>query len=165
MWQLSEALKKLIGDQLYKEAWKQIDIISGRKAKSINIIDADSEEERRQKFITHFKKLLSPEVMSSIEKVVHDNVFPQIQLDYNTGLFSLKELDKAVASLSNNKAAGVDGMVNEVLKLSEFRHILLQILNGVFITKVVPMEWLMSILVPVFKKGTLGMLTTTGGLL
>ena len=55
--------------------------------------------------------------------------------------------------MSNDKAAGVDGVANEVLKLRVFRHTLLQIIKGVFITKVVPMEWIMSILVPVFKKG------------
>ena len=78
------------------------------------------------------------------------------------GEFSFRIIP-ALLSLSNDKAAGVDGMVNEILKLIEFQHILLQIVNdGVFIPNVVPVEWLMSILVPVFRKETQVILPSTG---
>ena len=45
---LSEELMKLSGDNQHAAAWKHIDKISGRKARTKYVINADSEEERSQ---------------------------------------------------------------------------------------------------------------------
>jgi hypothetical protein len=63
------------------------------------------------------------------------------------------ELKFATKAMQDRKAAGVDEMVNEILKLDEFHPLLLNIINQSYVTKSVPSEWLISILIPVFKKG------------
>ena len=55
--------------------------------------------------------------------------------------------------MQDGKAAGVDELINEVLKLSEFHPLLLNIINQAYVTKTVPAEWHISLLMPVFKKG------------
>ena len=62
---LSEELMKLSGDNQHTQAWRQIDIISGRKARTQYVINADSEEERTQLWVAHFKQLLNPNVAPS----------------------------------------------------------------------------------------------------
>ena len=44
-------------------------------------------------------------------------------------------------------------MINEILKINDFHPILLDIINQVYVSKKGPLEWLMSVLIPVFKKG------------
>ena len=150
---LSEELMRLSGDNQHAEAWRQIDIITGRKARAQYVINADSEEERTKLWVSHFKQLLNPNVASSTKKVVHPNAFPNINLVYNIKLFTLDELKCATKAMQDGKAAGVDELVNEILKLSEFHPILLNIINQAYVTKSVPLEWLISLLIPVFKKG------------
>jgi len=67
--------------------------------------------------------------------------------------------------MQDRKAAGVDELVNEILKLDEFHPVLLNIINQSYVTQSVPLQWLISILIPVFKKGILLIQTTTGVLL
>ena len=80
-------------------------------------------------------------------------MLPNIKLVHNTKLFTLDELKFATKAMQDRKAAGVDEMVNEILKLDEFHPVLLNIINQSYVTKSVPLEWLISILIPVFKKG------------
>ena len=143
----------LSGDHQHVEAWRQIDKITGRKARSQHVINAESEEERVQLWVSHFKKLLSPTVSPNTRKVVHNPVFPGVNLGFKTDLFTMDELRIAVSSLENGKAPGIDGLINEILKLTDFHPILLEIINKAYVTKSVPLEWLMSVLIPVFKKG------------
>ena len=73
--QLSDTLLKLTGNHLNKEAWQHIDVTTDRNARSINIDDADSNEERRRKWISHFRKLLCPELVSSGKTVGYNMYF------------------------------------------------------------------------------------------
>ena len=150
---LSSELMALSGDHQHIAAWQQINKITGRKARTQYVINADSEEERLKLWVAHFTQLLSPAITPNAKKVVHPNVFPNIKLVYNTKLFTLEELQIATMSLKNGKTAGVDELINEILKLSEFHPILLDIINQAYVSKTVPLEWLISLLIPVFKKG------------
>jgi hypothetical protein len=125
---LSTKLMALSGDNQHTKAWRQIDIITGRKARAQHNINADSEEEKTQLWVSLFKQLLNPNPINSIpEKVVHPNAFPDKNLDYNVQLFTLVELKTAIKAMQDEKAAGVDDLVNDVLKLSELHPILLGI--------------------------------------
>ena len=150
---LSDELMELSGDHKVAEVWRKIDLITGRKARSRHTIDADSEEDRVRIWVEHFRKLLSPSVISLEEKIVHKSVLPDVKLKYNVDPFSMNELKAAVASVSVGKASGVDGMINEILKLNDLHPVLLDILNSAYSSKTVPLEWLVSVLIPVFKKG------------
>ena len=118
---LSDELMKLSGDHQHAAAWKQINIITGRKARSQYVINAESKEEETKLWIVHFKQLLSPGATPNIKKDLHPNILPNIKLDYNVELFTLSELKSATKSMSDGKAAGVDELINEVLKLEEFQ--------------------------------------------
>ena len=153
---MGDELQKLVGDHQYKAVWSQIDNISGRKARVRVNINADNEEERVLLWVEHFRKLLSPTVQSTNRRVVHPPVLPSIHLDYNTDPFSTSELKSAVKSLSNGKAPGIDGMVNELLKLEDLHPLILEIINRTYEAKSVPTEWLLSVLIPIYKKGDAG---------
>ena len=153
---LSEQLMQLSGDHQYKEVWNQINYISGRKARVSATINADSEEQRVRLWVEHFQKLLSPAVKSSGKKVVHAPALPGVQLGYDTSPFVMSELKSAVKSLSNGKASGLDGLPNELLKLDDLHQLILDIINRTYAEKSVPVEWLVSVLIPVFKKGSAG---------
>jgi hypothetical protein len=150
---LSLELMSISGDHQYSEVWRQIDKISGRKTRKQYVINADSDEERVQLWVSHFTKLLSPTVAPEKKKVVHNPVFPGIHLPFNTALFTIEEIQVAVSSLECGKAPGIDGMINEILKINDFHPMLLDIINQAYVSKKVPLEWLMSVLIPVFKKG------------
>jgi hypothetical protein len=62
-------------------------------------------------------------------------VFPSIKLVYSTKLFTLDALKFAAEATQHRKAAGVDELVNEILELSEFRPVLLDIINQSYVTK------------------------------
>jgi hypothetical protein len=150
---LSNELMAMSGDNQHAEAWRQVNKISGRKARTQHVINADSEEERTKIWVSHFKNLLSPSVTPSLKKVVHAPVLPHLKLEYNIQLFTLDEIENATKSLQNGKASGVDEMINEILKLTALHPILLDIINQAYVAKKAPREWMISILVPVFKKG------------
>ena len=149
----SDELLKLVGDHQYKAVWSKIDSISGRKARVRVSINAESEEERVLLWVEHFKKLLSPAVQTNTRKVVHPPAL-NIHLAYNTESFSMAGLKSAVKSLSNGKAPGIDGMVNELLKLEALHPLILEIINRTYAEKSVPTEWLLSVLIPIYKKGS-----------
>ena len=62
------------------------------------------------------------------------------------------------------QAAGVDEIVNEILRRPELSDCLLDILNMCYTSKTVPTEWHVSLLVPVFKKGNPSMCTNYRGI-
>ena len=150
---LSEELMKLSGDHQHTAAWKQIDVITGRKARPQYVINSNSKEEETQLWVAHFKQLLSPSGAPSVKNVIHPILFPDIKLDFNTESFTLTELKFAAQAMRDGKTAGVDELINEILKLDEFHPLLLNIINQAYVTKTVPMEWLISLLIPVYKKG------------
>ena len=148
-----DSLMQLSGDHQYKAVWSLVDGITGRKARVRVNINADSAEERVKLWVEHFRNLLSPTVQTSPSRVVHPPVFPNIRLNYNAQSFVMSELKDAIKALGNGKAPGIDDMTNEVLKLEELHPIILQIINKTYETKEVPEEWLMSVLIPIYKKG------------
>ena len=79
-------------------------------------------------------------------------VLPGVQLVFNTALFAMSELKAAVKALSNGNVSGLDGLSNEVLKIDGLHQLILDNINRTFAKKSVPVEWLVSIQIPVFKK-------------
>ena len=49
--------------------------------------------------------------------------------------------------------AGVDGMINEFIMLNDLHPISLHILNQAYSSKTLTLEWLVSVLIIVYKKG------------
>lgn len=85
-------------------------------------------------------------------------------IPFRNGNFTIEELDTGLAALTCDKAAGVDEIVNEILRRPELSDCLLDILNMCYTSKTVPNEWHISLLVPVFKKGNPSMCTNYRGI-
>jgi hypothetical protein len=115
--------------------------------------DAESEEQRENLWTEHFTKLLSPSTPTLPKKsIVHDNVFPDLQLKYNTNHFTISKFESAVKKLCNNKAPRIDKIKNEILKLHELHPLILEFINNVYTENTVPNKWRIFILVPIHKK-------------
>ena len=71
----------------------------------------------------------------------------------------MDELTVALSHSNNGKAMGIDGLPNEVLKLSDIRHLILQIINAIHESAsagmTLPQTLKTSVLVTLFKKGDL----------
>ena len=135
------------------EAWKTVNEISGRKSGSKAKLKASSQEERINLWQKHFQELLgkAPEIFEEeIEPVITE------ELKVKKGTFSLEELQKAVKSMKNGKACGLDEIPTEVWKLEEFHHILLDLCNGVYKQDAID-KWTEGCLLPFPKKGDLGL--------
>ena len=78
---------------------------------------------------------------------VHEGVLP-----VDEGSISFDEIATAASQLKTGKACGIDSILPELLKLTGIHETLLPILNQVFETGVVPEEWKVSGIIPIFKK-------------
>ena len=76
-------------------------------------------------------------------------------LNVKKDLFSEEELATVLKGLKNNKAPGVDSMINEFLKYggSEVRNKLLKIMNMIFEKGEVPNYFRKTLIKPLYKKG------------
>ena len=103
-------------------------------------------------FYEHFKKLNQTE-----NNVGKDN---EIALDfthtndYIDDLFTFNELKLAIKKLKNGKACGIDNVTNEFIKhcSEETLVMILKFFNMVLSTGIVPKEWCLGIIKPLYKK-------------
>ena len=72
---------------------------------------------------------------------------------YDISPFRMSELQEAVASLSTSRAPGLDGIPNEILKLSRLHPVLLEMCNDVFEQCRIPKLWTQTKLVLLPKPG------------
>ena len=107
-------------------------------------------EEKLGRWKSHFEKVLN------VQNVVEATVFEDLEdcSETDTPQVTREEVEQAVKKHQNDKAAGADEIVGELLKNGGEVMIdwLLEILQEVWRTKRVPSEWKKAILVPVHKK-------------
>ena len=133
-----------------KEYWK---IINELREKKTNEVDFDTE-----KFTTFFERLYSLPKTTVGQQEITDyvlealNDIPQSVLDAD---FTLEELVKAIRQLKNNKAAGPDRIIAEVLKASTetILIIILKIMNKIKTTLDYPSTWANGITSLLYKDG------------
>ena len=73
--------------------------------------------------------------------------------------FTFIEVKRIIKSLLNNKALGIDGISNEILKVLDDQNIrtLTAILNGLYLENLIPPDWNIGIITPIYKnKGKKG---------
>ena len=71
--------------------------------------------------------------------------------------FTLEEITKGIKKLKNNKACGSDLIINEFIKNSPHKFIVLitEYFNVILNTGIVPSDWCLGVIQPIFKnKGT-----------
>ena len=68
-------------------------------------------------------------------------------------LFELEEIMKAIKKLKNNKACGIDTILNEYIKTSVelIAPLLVKLFNIILNTGNVPLDWTIGIIQPIFK--------------
>ena len=67
--------------------------------------------------------------------------------------FTIIELNKLINKLKNNKASGIDNIINEFLKHSpeSYKHLLLKLFNVILKTGIIPTDWCISFISPIYK--------------
>jgi len=68
---------------------------------------------------------------------------------------SLEEIETAIDDLKANKAEGIDGLGNEILKKSKIVIVplLCSLFNKILVTGVYPDEWCNAVIIPIYKSG------------
>ena len=139
-----------------KKFWKTIRGVFARRNKVANI--------SLNKWEEHFSQLLNPQQeMDEARDESHEEI-PNTtqQREANTITddmldkeISNEEIKQACQKMKNGKAAGMDGLPSELLKLAEdkIRPYLNKLFNKIFLTGSFPLKWSKAIIVPIFKKG------------
>ena len=78
------------------------------------------------------------------------------KLDIQTGLFTAYELTKAIKSIQNGKAVGLDKIPAELWKLEDFQNVLLKSCNSIYSQETIE-RWREGCILPFPKKGNLSL--------
>ena len=67
--------------------------------------------------------------------------------------FTLEEINDLVDDLKNNKANGIDNVINEFIKYSpkELRNVLVILFNIILNSGIIPSDWCISLISPLYK--------------
>ena len=105
--------------------------------------------------VQHFTKLSS----NTINESLYENAPIGIPDNRNTtdeinAPFTVEEICNIRKKLKNSKSPGVDNIVNEFLKYCPIDciHVLCRFFNIIFNTGIVPTEWCLGIILPIYKK-------------
>jgi len=160
-------IESLYTDHQYKAAWQLTNALSNRNARQRGTIAAQTPQERPLLFAKHFEAVLAPKpavednavyVPQEIHDIELEPIFTDQELQkraFDTSAIDAWELNKAIMSMSNGKAAGHDNIHVELLKLPGIQPILLDILNQALTSGTTPDLWHTQTLIPVPKKGDL----------
>ena len=127
-----------------------------------NILSYNNNENPTNKLYDHFKTLHSapdPNTLSAFQihmlndkKRLEDSNHLQSELD---NPISIEEIDKAIKKLKNKKAAGLDGIRNEMIKTSSrfIKYPLEKLLNLILQYGIFPRSWSNGIITALHKSG------------
>ena len=146
----------------HKESWRLINEITGPKTIKTSLIKAKDKDERKEKWLEHFRDLLGKEPnVNTDEEFKISQVFENLDISDNP--FSMEEYETAKKMLKGGKASGTDGIAGEVLKYCEIDDILLQFINRLFLSEK-PDQWSESNLKPLPKSGDLSITSNYRGI-
>ena len=137
-------LDKLISSvKSQKGFWETVHKISFKRNSVCNNISVDS-------WFQHFRALLEKDV----DFYFDDEVFEESEIFLNRPI-SKGEVLLALRKLKNEKAAGPDGIIGEMLKNSGsyVLDFFVKFFNALFEKGVFPERWTESVVLPPFKKG------------
>lgn len=142
-------------------AWQTVNEITGRKKATKAKIKANSQNERLNKWKSHFQNLLGKQPNVS-NKPIEMNPAQQ-ELDIKTGPFNENELELVLKKLKNKKAAGLDNIPPEVWKTGKFNDLLLYFCNEVYKGNTIQ-AWTEGCILPFPKKGDLSQTSNYRGI-
>ena len=148
-----EQIENTMDGQRFREVWKTVNELFGRKNAKDGQVAGESSEQRVKTWFTHFSKLLG----NTAEVEEPHETIPAVYegLDIDDGPFTLDELKKKKTSLKLGKSAGPDGIPPEVFKCCDFDNICLNFCNKVLIQYDKPPQWSFMNIIPVPKSGNL----------
>ena len=104
--------------------------VSGRKKSNKAKLKANSEKERIKLWHDHFKELLGKPTSISTNDDINERSDQDItKLDIKKELFTAYELTKAIQSIQNGKAVGLDEILAEVWNTRRLSKFLTRILQ------------------------------------
>ena len=138
----------------YWELFNELKNSNGQKDKGSCPIDEND-------WINHYTKLLGSktyeankleDIKKKISEIIEEPYFSDLDFSISTN-----EINKAVRSLKNDKAVGIDQVNNEMIKASMSFIIspLKAIFNAILLYKHYPKEWKKGIIVNLFKSGNI----------
>ena len=137
---LHEKLRNLKSDKP-KEYWN---ILNPKKHQTNNSINLDP-------LHSHFKAI-NRQAINGDANITLDDI-PEGGDEILNNDFTLLEINKLINKLKNNKSSGIDNVINEFLKYSpnNYKHLLLKLFNIILKTGIIPSEWCMSFISPIYK--------------
>ena len=135
-----------------KEFWSEVRKYRANKRLTKNNISL-------QEWINYFDKVLNEgvEIGPNDEAEAGQNNDEDVDssIEVLDADITTEEVSKAINKMKNNKAAGPDGIVAELIKLAENNvvHYLTKLFNKIFQSGSFPREWTRSIIIPIHKKG------------
>lgn len=146
----------------HASAWKTINRLSDKKAKSPISVNGRSKIERLSSWSNHFKGLLGK------EPTISEHVLPRVvvsePLNIPTAAFTFGELTYVLTSFKTNKAFGPDKIPTIIWKDPTFHQLLLDLCNNTYDNLRSPLIWKKSQIVPIPKKGNLKLVTNYRGI-
>ena len=127
----------LVGGEDAAQVWKQ----SFEKLGKIQAVDD-----------VRFDRKFWDQTQQLVEKWNQDRQEGGGELD---NIITEEEVKKAIKKIRRGKAAGVDGVVNEILKYAgeEMSRSLWLLFNTMFDEEKIPIDWARGLIVPIFKDG------------
>ena len=141
------------GEQKYKESWKVINEMSGRKRARGGQLAGCNPEERVTSWFTHFRDLLGTH--PTVDRAEEEIPAVLANLGIDDGPFTATEFATVKSTLKQGKSAGPDGIPPEVPKNCDLDNIILKICNQALIDNIKPDVWSLSNIIPVPKSGDL----------
>ena len=123
-----------------KEYWRLINKLINNKDDNLHVSE--------QKLLAHFQKLLYGSTNDQFP--INDSEVGE--LDY---IITTDELKKATTVLKTGKAPGHDNILNEMLKclVGKYPDLILKLFNMILRSNNFVPSWLLSVIVPIYKKG------------
>ena len=149
----SQTKKQILNDiKDSKKFWKRIKTLSANRPKLPNITIMEWEN--------HFRKVHNPEVNNTeatgeeaVDETTNQN---EIEMDEELDAeISHEEIKQVIDKLKAGKAAGLDEVGPELIKLAEpgVRTYLYKLFNKIYDSGYFPTEWAKAVVVPLLKKG------------
>ena len=148
-----ERVEAVHGERQYKESWKIINEMSGRKRPREGQLEGSSPGKRVASWFNHFRDLLGAQ--PSVEGAEADIPTILEDLDIDDGPFTAKEYATVKFALKQGKSAGPDVITSEVIKNCDLDDIVLKHCNRFLNHNIKPEIWSLSNIIPVPKSGDL----------
>jgi len=141
------------GAVAFAEAWRLINSFSGRKSKSARTV-AGIAAEQKSSLRGHFEGLLGGIADAPVPYI--ETVLPPQNIA--DGEFTIAEVAAASVPFKNGKAAGLDGIQAELIKLPGIAEELTPMLSAICVSGSAPEAFCRAAIVPISKKGDLSQL-------